>query len=103
MNQTKTFELKPCWVVEGWATEAIEGLGCPISFTESYYKENRIMFFPKDKPDEMYVHLESKVFFNREQAFRRLEHEKDEYVKYLIKQEKEAKEKLSKLSINADK
>lgn len=93
----KVFDLKPCWFVDGWATEVKPGSGCIFEYANGYYSEEKILFYPKEKDSTPELLSTHKVYFDLKEALRQVEFEKDRYITYLKKQESEAKEKLQEL------
>lgn len=94
----KIFNLRKCWLVQGWSIELIPGLGTEVSYEDGFLIARKVMFFSASHPNIMRMEYPDKVFFNLKSAMEKLEREKEDYISFLKKQKSDAEKKLAELT-----
>lgn len=82
-------ELTPCYIITGWATEIKEGIGYRIKqLHESCWHGDKTIVVING---EWSIHNSSTVLFDKAEAVRQLNKEKQNYIDYLTKTIEESK------------
>lgn len=96
--QKPKLEFKQVWVVEGWQTELITGVGVFFLQTENYsdFNGSWLIFFEGNPHPKKYY--KSVVYEDEGQAQMQLNREKKSYTKYLQEEIEKITQKLKSLN-----